>query len=173
MYGSEKELTQSLLSLQMPYLFSRKLILITWNLTSWATQDKSLNLSLPLLCWSPSVMVTHLDNGGLSEPWYMTLGPVELPIFWLFMNPESSNLLFCLGSFLYYTFCQPSPSTPASPRAWHLCTDTSILLSHMSNSYSSFKTPSAKLVWYFCRSLSHPHRIPSLYSYSSLYTSLL
>lgn len=153
----------------MPYLFSRKLILITWNLTSWVTQDKSLTLSLPLLCWSSSVMVTHLDNGGLSEPWYMTSGPVELQF-----SDSSWTLNLPTCSFvLDHSFCQPSPSTPASPRAWHLCTDTSILLSHMSNSYSSFKTPSAKLVWYSCPPLSPPHHIPSLYSYSTLYTSPL
>lgn len=42
------------------------------------TQDESRNLSLCLPCWPSSVMVTHLDNRGSSEPWKMTLSSEEL-----------------------------------------------------------------------------------------------
>lgn len=42
------------------------------------TQDKSLNLSLHLSSWPSSVMVSHLDNGGLFELWKITWSFAEL-----------------------------------------------------------------------------------------------
>lgn len=69
---------QHLLSSVTPHLFPSKFILIMWNLTNWVTQDKSFNLSLSPPCWPPSVMVSHLDNRRLPEPWIITPNPAEL-----------------------------------------------------------------------------------------------
>lgn len=117
MYVWKKYLIWSLLSPLMPCLFLRKLISITWNLTSWVTQDKLLNLSFPLVCWPSSVMLTHFDNGGLSEPWYMTSGTAKLQFIdstwaldlptYSFVSDHSSNTL-------------SANTHPTSPRAWHL-----------------------------------------------------
>lgn len=82
---------------------------------SWVTQDKSFNFSLLLLCWPPSVMMTHLDNGGLSEPWYMTLGIAELKFADSFSTLDLPTCSFVLDHSSTtppanpYPACQPLP----------------------------------------------------------------